>query len=137
MRDIFLALDVSSSGMYAQRIRFNTIASNIANFESYTATGEPYSRLEPVFEAVENPENLSKGTIPVRVVEIRRSNEPFRLIFDPTHPRADGEGFVRLPNVELVKEMVDMISAMRSYEANLNAFKTTRDMVQRVFELWR
>jgi len=137
MRDLFVAFDISSSGMYAQRIRFNTVASNIANFESYTQRGEPYTRLEPVFEAVETPENLRKGVIPVRVVEIRRSNEPFKVIFDPTNPRADREGFVRLPNVELVKEMVDMISAMRSYEANLNAFKTTRDMAQRVLELWR
>ncbi len=135
MMDLFRTFDVSASGMQAQRIRFNTIASNLANFESYKTTGEPFRKLEPVFEALED--QLQKELVPVRVREIRESNEPFRLVFDPTNPRADAEGFVRLPNVELVKEMADMISAMRSYEANLNAFKTTREMAQKVLELWR
>ncbi|RMH81249.1 MAG: flagellar basal body rod protein FlgC [Acidobacteria bacterium] len=137
MRDLFTAFNLSASGMYAQRIRMNTVASNIANFESYKTTGEPFRKLEPVFQAVEDPESLKKGYVPVRVVQIRESNEPFRLVFDPTNPRADAEGFVRLPNVELVKEMADMISAMRSYEANLNAFRTTRELAQRTLELWR
>lgn len=137
MIDLFRAFDVSASGMYAQRIRFNTIASNLANFESYRTIGEPYRKIQPVFEAVETPENLQKGYIPVLVREIVESDEPFRLVFDPTHPRANAEGFVSYPNVELVKEMADMISAMRSYEANLNAFKTTRELAQRTLELWR
>ncbi|MDW8095959.1 MAG: flagellar basal body rod protein FlgC [Aquificaceae bacterium] len=137
MMDLFKAFEVSASGMQAQRIRMNTTASNLANFESYRTAGEPYRRLEPVFEAIETPENLQKGYVPVRVREIRQSDEPFRLVFDPTNPRADAEGFVRYPNVEPVKEMVDMISAMRTYEANLNAFRTTRDMAQRTLELWR
>ncbi len=137
MRDLFNAFNISASGMYAQRIRFNVVASNIANFESYRTNGQPFSKLEPVFEAVETEENLKKGLVPVSVREIRESDEPFRLVFDPTNPRADAQGFVRLPNVELVKEMADMISAMRSYEANLNAFRTTREMAQRTLELWR
>uniref|UniRef100_A0A7C2V9K4 Flagellar basal-body rod protein FlgC n=1 Tax=Hydrogenobacter sp. TaxID=2152829 RepID=A0A7C2V9K4_9AQUI len=137
MMDLFRAFDVSASGMYAQRIRMNTVASNIANFESYRTTGEPFRKLELVFEAVESPENLQKGYVPVLVRGIRESQEPFRIVFDPTNPRADAEGFVRYPNVELVKEMADMISAMRSYEANLNAFKTTREIAQRTLELWR
>ncbi|MFN3599084.1 MAG: flagellar basal body rod protein FlgC [Aquificaceae bacterium] len=137
MIDLFRTFDISASGMYAQRIRMNTIASNLANFESYRITGEPFRKLEPVFEAVENFEEAQKGYIPVYVREIRESQEPFRIVFDPTNPRADAEGFVRYPNVELVKEMADMISAMRSYEANLNAFKTTREMAQRTLELWR
>ncbi|MFN3263754.1 MAG: flagellar basal body rod protein FlgC, partial [Aquificaceae bacterium] len=82
-------------------------------------------------------EDIQKGRVPVRIREIRESDEPFRVVFDPTNPRADAEGFVRLPNVELVKEMADMISAMRSYEANLNAFRTTREIAQRTLELWR
>lgn len=137
MMDLFRTFEISSSGLYAQRIRMNTIASNIANFESYRTTGEPFRKLEPVFEAIETPEGLQKGYVPVLVREIRESQEPFRLVFDPTNPRADAEGFVRYPNVELVKEMVDMISAIRSYEANLNAFRTTREMVQRTLELWK
>lgn len=137
MNDVFRALEVSASGMYAQRIRINTIASNIANYESYTVNNQPFRKLMPVFEAVENPINLERFTIPVRVVEIRESDEPFKIIYDPSNPRADQQGYVRLPNVELVKEMADMITASRSYEANLNAFNTTKDMAQRTLELWR
>ncbi|MEN3028491.1 MAG: flagellar basal body rod protein FlgC [Aquificaceae bacterium] len=137
MMELFRTFDISASGMRAQRIRMNTLASNLANFESYRVTGEPFRKLEPIFEAVETPEGVQKGYVPVRVREIRESEEPFRLVFDPTNPRADGEGFVRYPNVELVKEMADMISAMRSYEANLNAFRTTRELAQRTLELWR
>ncbi|MCS6998585.1 MAG: flagellar basal body rod protein FlgC [Aquificaceae bacterium] len=135
--DLFRTFDISASGMRAQRIRMNTVASNLANFESYRVTGEPFRKLEPLFEAVETAEGVQKGYVPVRVREIRESEEPFRVVFDPTNPRADAEGFVRYPNVELVKEMADMISAMRSYEANLNAFKTTRELAQRTLELWR
>ncbi len=137
MMDLFRTFDVSASGMQAQRIRFNTIASNLANFESYRVSGEPFRKLEPVFEAVQTEEGLQKGYVPVVVREIRESDQAFRLVFDPTNPRADAEGFVRLPNVDLVKEMADMISAMRSYEANLNAFRTTREIAQRTLELWR
>ncbi|MCX8076707.1 MAG: flagellar basal body protein, partial [Aquificaceae bacterium] len=82
--DLFKAFEVSASGMQAQRIRMNTTASNLANFESYRTAGEPYRRLEPVFEAIETPDNLQKGYVPVRVREIRQSDEPFRLVFDPT-----------------------------------------------------
>ena len=123
--------------MYAQRVRMNVIASNLANYESYRANGEPFRKLEVVFQALEDPKNLSKGEVPVRVAEIRQSSEPFRLVYDPTNPRANQEGYVQKPNVELVKEMVDMITAVRSYEANLNAFSATKEIAQRTLELWR
>ncbi len=137
MNDLFRAFEISASGMYAQRIRMNTIASNLANYESYKQTGEPFRKLEVVFQAVYNPERVKKGEIPVTVTQIRESDAPFKIIFDPSNPRADEQGFVRLPNVDLVKEMADMISAVRSYEANLNAFNLTKDMADRVIELWR
>jgi flagellar basal-body rod protein FlgC len=137
MNDLFRAFNISASGMYAQRVRMNVIASNLANYESYRANGEPFRKLEVVFQALEDPRNLSKGEVPVRVVEIRQSNEPFRLVYDPTNPRANQEGYVQKPNVELVKEMVDMITAVRSYEANLNAFSATKEIAQRTLELWR
>ncbi len=137
MNDIFRAFNISASGMYAQRVRMNVVASNLANYESYRVNGEPFRKLEVVFEALENPKNLSKGEIPVRVLEIRQSDEPFKLVYDPTHPRANQEGYVQKPNVELVKEMADMITAVRSYEANLNAFSVTREIAQRTLELWR
>ncbi|MCI4458974.1 MAG: flagellar basal body rod protein FlgC [Thermocrinis sp.] len=137
MNDLFRAFNISASGMYAQRVRMNVIASNLANYESYRANGEPFRKLEVVLQALEDPQNLSKGEVPVRVVEIRQSNEPFRLVYDPTNPRANQEGYVQKPNVELVKEMVDMITAVRSYEANLNAFSATKEIAQRTLELWR
>ncbi|MDT7911588.1 MAG: flagellar basal body rod protein FlgC [Thermocrinis sp.] len=137
MNDLFRAFNISASGMYAQRVRMNVIASNLANYESYRANGEPFRKLEVVFQALEDPKNLSKGEVPVRVVEIRQSNEPFRLVYDPTNPRANQEGYVQKSNVELVKEMVDMITAVRSYEANLNAFSATKEIAQRTLELWR
>jgi flagellar basal-body rod protein FlgC len=137
MNDLFRAFNISASGMYAQRVRMNVVASNLANYESYRANGEPFRKLEVVFQALEDPKNLSKGEVPVRVVEIRESNEPFRLVYDPTNPRANQEGYVQKPNVELVKEMADMITAVRSYEVNLNAFSATREIAQRTLELWR
>ncbi len=137
MNDLFRAFNISASGMYAQRVRMNVVASNLANYESYRANGEPFRKLEVVFQALEDPKNLSKGEVPVRVVEIRQSNEPFRLVYDPTNPRANQEGYVQKPNVELVKEMADMITAVRSYEANLSAFSATKEIAQRTLELWR
>lgn len=137
MNDLFRAFNISASGMYAQRVRMNVVASNLANYESYRANGEPFRKLEVVFQALEDPRNLSKGEVPVRVVEIRESNEPFRLVYDPTNPRANQEGYIQKPNVELVKEMADMITAVRSYEANLNAFSATKEIAQRTLELWR
>lgn len=137
MNDLFRAFNISASGMYAQRVRINVVAFNLANYESYRANGEPFRKLEVVFQALEDPKNLSKGEVPVRVVEIRQSNEPFRLVYDPTNPRANQEGYVQKPNVELVKEMADMITAVRSYEANLNAFSATKEIAQRTLELWR
>jgi len=137
MNDLFRTFNISASGMYAQRIRMNVVASNLANYESYRANGEPYRKLEVVFEAIERPEFISRGEIPVRVAQIRFSDEPFRLVYDPNDPRANAEGYVQKPNVDLVKEMVDMITAIRSYEANLNAFITTKEMAQRTLELWR
>ena len=137
MNDLFRTFEISASGMYAQRIRMNTIASNLANYEAYKETGEPFRKLEVVFQAIYNPERVKKGEIPVGVREVRESEAPFKVIYDPNNPRADANGYVRLPNVELVKEMADMISAVRSYEANLNAFNLTKEMANRTIELWR
>ncbi len=137
MNDLFRAFEISASGMFAQRIRMNTIASNLANYESFKLTGEPYKHLEVVFQAIYNPERVSRGEIPVKVKEVRESSRPPRLIFNPSHPYANEEGFVELPDVEVAKEMADMISAIRSYEANLNAFNLTKEMAQRTIELWR
>ncbi len=137
MNDIFNAFSISASGMYAQRIRMNTIASNLANYDSYTEEGVPFRRLEVLFRAIEKPENVKRGEVPVRVEGIFESDEPFRLVYDPNHPMANEEGFVLKSNIDLAKEMANMISAIRSYEANITAFNMTRDMAERTLELWR
>jgi len=134
MMDLFKAFDISASGMFAQRIRMNTIASNIANFESYTPEGEPFRKLVPVFRAVENPRD--RTDVRVKVVSILQLPKT-KLIYDPDHPYADAEGYVELPDIEPVKEMIDMIAAVRSYEANLKAFGMTRDIARMTLELWK
>jgi len=134
MLDLFDALNISASGMYAQRKRMNTVASNLANYESFKADGSPFYRLVPVFEAVQNPEDSSE--VYVRVREIREIPAE-KLVYNPEHPMADEEGYVRLPSIEPVKEMVDMITAVRSYEANLRAFLLTKEIAERTFEAWK
>ena len=134
MLDVFKALEISASGMFAQRIRMNTIASNLANYESYTPEGEPFRKLVPLFRAVENPEDRSE--VKVKVVSILQIPKT-KLVYDPDHPYADEDGYVELPDIEPVKEMVDMITAVRSYEANLKAFSMTRDIAKMTLELWK
>ena len=134
MLDLFSALDISASGMYAQRIRMNTIASNLANYESYTPEGEPFRKLVPVFRAEENPQD--KTEVKVRVIAILQIPDT-KLVYDPDHPYADENGYVELPNIEPVKEMIDMITAVRSYEANLKAFSMTTEIAKLTLELWK
>jgi len=135
MLDIFNAFDVSAGGMYAQRIRMNTIASNLANYESYKTDGTPYQKLEPVFEAVYNSNELSNGLVPVNVSEIRQSND-FKLIYDPSNPHANTQGYVEEPNINVTTEMVDMITATQSYQANLSAFNMTKNIAQFTINGW-
>ena len=134
MMDIFDALDLSAYGMYAQRVRMNTIASNLANYEAYKSDGTPFQRLVPLFQAVENPEDSSEVYVVVKEIQ---EIPGFKLIYDPDNPNADERGYVRLPDIEPVKEMVDMITAVRSYEANLKAFTLTKEIFERTFEAWK
>jgi len=132
--DIFDALDLSAYGMYAQRVRMNIIASNLANYEAYKNDGTPFQRLVPLFQAVENPEDSSEVYVVVKEI---REIPGFKLIYDPDNPNADEKGYVRLPDIEPVKEMIDMIAAVRSYEANLKAFTLTKEIFERTFEAWK
>jgi len=142
-------MDTAGSGLTAQRLRMDIISSNIANAETTrTDEGEPYRRQKPVF-AVKNTnlkdfslpsafseslDNISKG---VRVAEIRRDPGPFDLVYEPGHPDADEEGYVRMPNVEIVNEMVDMISASRSYEANVSVIENSKQLARQVINIGR
>ena len=143
---MFSGLNISSSGMTAQRIRTDIIANNLANADTTrTAEGEPYRRKIPLFLQISagiggvpfqsNDASSHKGG--VLVSGIREDNTPFRLSYDPSHPDADQEGYVELPNVNVVMEMTDLISASRSYEANVTAFETSKAMTMRALEIGR
>ncbi len=133
----FKAFDVIASGLYAERVRLNTIASNLANIESYKKNGEPYRRLEPVFRALVNEETFKDGLAPVKVEVIKVSPYPTVKVYDPENPHADKDGYVEKPNVSLIKEMTDLITASRIYQANLNAFNLNRDLMLKTLEMWR
>ncbi len=136
---LFKGLEISLTGMSAQRVRTDIASSNLANSNSIDPqTGEPYRRKVPVFESVLVKEGEREAPLSeVRVKEITYDDSPFRKKYDPGNPLADKEGYVPLPNVDPLKEMVDMISAMRTYEANLTAFNTHKNMLTSSLEILR
>jgi flagellar basal-body rod protein FlgC len=140
MSSILDTLRVSASGLHAQRLRLQTISSNMANARSTSTseTDEPYRRKLPVFKAMEGESfetQFDQSLASVEVVEIDQSDEPFRVVFDPSHPDADDEGYVKYPNVDILYEMVDLMTTSRSYEANTNVVETTYQMANVALEL--
>ncbi len=132
---IFKGLEVSVTGMAAQRIRIDVASSNLANVNSTRAeNGQPYRRKVPVFQAILDRE-AGVPVYQVRVSKIDTDPSPFKMKYDPKHPDAGPDGYVRLPNVDPLREMVDMMSAIRTYEANLTAFNTHKDMLLKSLEL--
>lgn len=131
---LFNSMNISASGLTAQRLRLDTIASNLANIETTrTNEGTPYRRQVPIFrEIFDHYNGISKG---VEVVAIVRDNSPFRMVYDPGHPDANQEGYVLYPNVNPVVEMTDMISATRSYEANLSLIASAKSMFLKALEI--
>ncbi len=130
------AMDISASALSAQRKRMSVIAGNIANANSLVTTdGGPYRRREVTFATVMKGAFGGAGGKADRVggvtiASVSVSKEPLKTIHDPQHPRADKDGFVKMPNVNITKEMVDMVAAQRAYEANLAAMKAYRDMLR-------
>ncbi|MBK3332472.1 flagellar basal body rod protein FlgC [Persephonella atlantica] len=134
---IFRGLEVSVTGMAAQRIRIDVASSNLANVNSTRAeNGQPYRRKVPVFKAILDKES-GIPVYQVRVSKIVADPSPYKMKYDPKHPDAGSDGYVRLPNVDPLREMVDMMSAIRTYEANLTAFNTHKDMLLKSLELIR
>ena len=141
------SLRASASGLSAQRIRMKLIASNLANMHTTrTPEGGPYQRREPVFAAT-TPDNASfhdilrrqqeGGVVEVETVEVvKDGREPIRK-YEPDHPDADEKGFIELPNISVTEEMVNLVSASRSYEANVAAVKATKNMVMKALEIGR
>jgi len=131
-------LDVSkiaASGLHAQRIRLNVAATNIANAQvTRTLEGGPYKAKNVVLKAVPLKEKYPFLQI-VKVERIENSKAPFKEVYDPGHPDADERGIVKYPNVDIITEMVELISAGRAYEANLTVLTTTKSMTQKTLEL--
>lgn len=141
--DFLSALHVSASGLAAERLRVNLAASNLANAESTRGPdGKPYQRLDPVLEAVPFGEQLAQvggdaRPMGVRVAQVAQDATPGRRVFDPSHPDADANGFVTLPNVNTVHEVVNLMSASRAYDANATAVETLKTMAQRALDIAR
>lgn len=137
--DFFSAMEISASGLGAERVRMNVIASNLANARTTrTADGGPYRRLDPVFQAVPLAsrfaemanERAAQVSALVEVPEIRQDAAPPQQVYDPSHPDADPSGFVSLPNVNVVEEMVNLITASRAYEAGVTVLQSLKGMAR-------
>ncbi len=134
---LFGGLSISGSGMTAERLRMDVIAENLANADSTRgADGQPYRRKEVVLGAAGGGsfQDVLDG---VRVKAIVEDSTPGKKVYDPSHPDADQQGFVTMPNVNTVTEMVDLITASRGYEANVQAMNAAKQMFQRTLDLMR
>jgi flagellar basal-body rod protein FlgC len=132
------ATDIALTGVRAQRTRMNVIANNIANAETTrTPEGGPFRRELAVFESKQIGPMLKPERFGVRVKEIVHDDSPFVEVFDPTHPDANGDGIVQFPNVNLAVEMINLVSAQRAYEANINVMLSWRAMTDKALEIIR
>lgn len=146
---MFTAIDTSASGLTAQRLRMDIIAGNIANVDSTrTPEGGPFKRQLAVFASRSEVTFRKFPFLPmkikteleapgdgVKVLEIMKDPSPPRLRYEPGHPDANSEGYVAYPNVDVVKEMVDMISASRAYEANVTSINAAKSMFNRALSI--
>lgn len=122
--------NIAGSGMSAQSVRLNTISSNIANAESVSSSvNETYRSRQPVFAAMYNEAKSQTGAVGVKVAGIVESEAPIRNRYEPGHPMADEKGFIYLPNVNVVEEMANMMSASRSYQANVELVNTSKQLL--------
>lgn len=124
---LFNVFNISGSAMSAQSQRLNTVASNLANADSATsANGKPYKAKQVVFSAI--PSNTPEASA-VKVQKVVEDASPPRVVYDPKHPLADDKGYVTLPNVNVTEEMVNMISASRAYQNNVETMNAAKTML--------
>lgn len=139
--NLFSAMDVSATGLSAQRVRLNLATSNLANAESTRGPdGKLYQRRDPVLVPVSLDDEKSAtgaeaGPVGVTVAAVEVDDGPGRQVFLPTHPDADDNGFVTLPNVDAIHEVVNLLGAQRGYEANATAFEGAKAMARRALEI--
>lgn len=141
---IFSALNISASGLTAERVRMDVIASNITNAEATrTSKGGPYIRKVVLFAEKLDKEISKNGSIDKKLsgVEVSKIMEdkvtPLKSVYNPSHPDADENGYVLMPNVNILNEMVDLITASRSFEANVTAINTEKQMYMKALEIGR
>lgn len=142
--DFFNSMNVSSSALTAERTRMNLISSNLANANATrTPEGGPYKRKDAVFAATPVEERFNRAldnaagrdVRQVEVTQIIEDQNPPRMQFDPGHPDANPQGYVAMPNVNVVEEMADMINATRTYEANVTAVQAAKSMALKTLEI--
>ncbi|SHJ81444.1 flagellar basal-body rod protein FlgC [Malonomonas rubra DSM 5091] len=140
--DVFTSMKISASALKAQRVRMNAISSNLANIETTrTPDGGPYRKREVVFQATSQgfadtlDSRLRDAAQGVKVSHIQASSKPPRMVFNEAHPDADENGYVAMPNVDLVEETADMMSASRAYEANVTVVKSAKRMALKALSI--
>ncbi|NEX21073.1 flagellar basal body rod protein FlgC [Thiorhodococcus mannitoliphagus] len=136
MSDLFSLFNTSASALTAQSVRLNTVASNLANASTAASSPEEaYKAKQVLFQTVLNQEDPNDAAMPVRVTGIVDSDaEPFPA-YEPNHPQANDEGYVFRPAISVVEEMANMMSASRSYEANVEVMNTSRQLLQRTLQV--
>jgi flagellar basal-body rod protein FlgC len=139
MLGAFSAMDIAASGLSAERVRMNTIASNLANAKTTrTEDGTAFRRIDPIFRAEALDESAAgslSGVSKVGVERLVRDPRPGMLVHDPEHPDANAEGYVQYPNVDVVEEMVNMITASRAYEAGVSSIESIKGMANAAIKI--
>ena len=142
---MFDSMEIASSGLRAQRMRMKMISSNIANVNTTrTPGGGPYRRKDVIFAAMPTEKSFlaqltsnqpDSGAREVKVVGIAEDSRPPRMVYDPSHPDSNEEGYVAMPNVDVAEEMTNLMVTKRSYEANVAAINAAKQMLQRSLEI--
>jgi flagellar basal-body rod protein FlgC len=144
--DFLTALNISSSALSAQRLRLDVISSNLANINTtHTPEGGPYRRREVVFAALPATDDfgevlnseMEKNLRKVEAVDVIIDRRPPKMIYDPQHPDANASGYVGMPDINVMEEMVNILSATRSYEANVAVINATKSMAAKALEIGR
>ncbi len=143
----FKSITVSATGLTAERLRMDIISKNIANANTTrTAAGTPYRRQMPVFRSkedasfssiIDRAKGLDHGGQGVEVVGIIEDQAPFKKEYNPGHPEANEQGYVYMPNVDVVTEMINLIASSRAYEANVTAMNSSKAMAMKALEIGR
>lgn len=134
---MFKVFDVAASALHAQTVRMNTTASNMANANSVSSSiGETYRARQPVFKAMlDEAQAKNSASVPVGIEGVIESDAPLQRRYEPNHPMANNEGYIFLPNVNVVEEMANMMSASRSYQTNVEVINTAKQLAMRTISL--